>query len=209
MYFFEDPGEAPFGVVVVLGLVLGAAAFLLGVRERRALFAQPRSSPGYHVLRLDLASAAILWGFPQFSAGAGWLLRLEGMRLPAWSFVSLILGAVILAIAWHKLRGDWSTQDKAVERRPVAGRDIRRLRSATWDPAALGAGLLALLTYVLTMDHPYPHALHWFTSGLAAVTGFAVGLAFWTPRPMVTVVPGRDGTGSESRNGPRARRKAP
>lgn len=205
MYFFQDPVEAQFDPVIVLGLVFGAAALLLGVRERRMLFVEPRSSPGYQVVRLDLASAAILWGFAQFSAGAGWLLRLEGIRLPAWSYVSLILGAVILAIAWHKLRGEWSTQDKAVEIRPVPGRSPRLVRSATWDPAALGAGLLALLTYVLTMDHPYPHAVHWFTSGLAAVTGFAVGLAIWT-RPMVTVVPGHGGTGSERRNGRRARR---
>lgn len=75
------------------------------------------------------------------------------------------------------------------------------------ESAALGAGLLAFLSYVITMDHPNPHAVHWITSRAAAVTGFAIGLAIWTPQPTVTVVPGRDGTGSKSRNRSRARRK--
>ena len=204
MYLFEDPVEVPFDPVIILGLILGATVFLLGVRGRRLLFAQPRSSPGYQVLRLDLASVAILWGFAQLAAGAGWLLRLEGLRLPAWSYFSLVIGGAVFGIAWRKLRADWSFEDRARDSRRVTDQAVRVVRSATWNPAALGAGLLAFVTYVLSMSHSYSHPVHWFTSGLAAVTGFAVGLAIWTPRPMVTLVPGKRATGERTSDHRRA-----
>lgn len=125
MYLFEDPVEAPFDPVIVLGLILGAAVFLLAVRDRRLLFAEPRSSAGYQVLRLDLASAAILWGFAQFAAGAGWLLQLEGLRLPVWSYLSLVIGGAVLSIAWRKLRADWSPEDRARDSRRVTDKGVR------------------------------------------------------------------------------------
>lgn len=191
MYFLDDSAAAPLVDPLIVGsLVLGLAAVGFGIEQRWTLRANPRQSANYHVFRLDLASAIGSWGAAQTVTVIAWLARIEGARMALWPYLGLLYGAAIVALAWRRDRvEDWSDAAKAPGQPMPIGHGVRSITSATLEFGLFGAAGLALLTYLLTMGHPYPHPIHWLTTAVAGVAGFGVGLMVKTPRARVRVQP--------------------
>ena len=158
MYLFDDSPAAPLIDPVILGsLFLGLVAVAYGLLQRRILVAHPRRGADYHVFRLDLASALLWWGIAQTVAVVAWWSRVEGARMPLWSYLGLLYGATILAIAWRKERAErWSDAARAEGEAVLSDGSGRSVTSETREFGLLGAAGLALLTYLATVGHAYP-----------------------------------------------------
>lgn len=189
MYFLEDQSAAAFiDPVILASLALAVAAILYAVRLRRRLRAHPRRAAGYHVLRLDLNSALLAWGVAQVGVVLGWALRLEGLRMPAWSYLGLLIGAAIAVVAWRKDHDRaWSADARAEGGDELTDAGTRQVRSETWEFGILGAAVIGLVTYMVSVGHAFPHPLHWVISGLGMLAGYGLGIAVWTPRAKVLV----------------------
>lgn len=183
MYLLDDRSELGFvdPVIIASGL-LAIAAVGYGAWSRAALRRSPRRGPAFDVFRRDIAGALIAWSAAQLVIVAGWIVRVEGLRMPIWSYAGVVMGIAILAIAWRRERQQWPTHAKAEGDDPLADGRVQRGRSQTWEVAAPVAGGMGLLSYLVTADHAYGHPIHWLTAGLAMLGGYALGLAIWTPR---------------------------
>src|SRR3989304_4288719 len=144
MYFLDDRlGLGLVDPVIVASLVLAVLAMAFAVRQRRILRFHPRRGADYHVFRLDLATALLWWGLAQVGTVIGWLLRIEGMRMPIWPYLFLIVGVAIGVIAWLKeRRGGWSAEARAEGAGLQTEGGVRgTLEEVAAPPAALGPSL--------------------------------------------------------------------
>lgn len=217
MYLFDDrPELALIDPLIVGSAVLAFAAVVFGLLTQQRLRRRPPRGPAYQVFRADAATALTLWGAAQLLFVGGWALRVEGLRMPLWSYIGLLTGVVIAALLWRRERASWPPQAKAQGQDVQPDGTVQRGRSRTWEIAFLLAGGAALLAYLATADHPYPHPVHWLETALVALPAYAVGMAAWTPRvglvtvraPRSAVLPPRQRPGakprrSAARRGPR------
>lgn len=189
MYLFEDqPGLTLIDPLIVLGGLVGMIVVALGWLDRRRLRKRPPRGPAYQVFRQDAAGALTAWGVAQVAFAGGWALRVEGLRMPVWSYLGLLVGGAIAVLIWRRERRSWPAFAKAdgVEQLPD-GR-IQRGISQTWEMGFLTAGGAGLLSYLGNAGHAYGHPVHWLTTGLSMLPAYALGLAIWSPRFKVTTV---------------------
>lgn len=167
------------GIAVLSSLALAGIAIFSAVVWRRAIRRGdqvPTSTT--HVLRLDAMSAATSWGLGQgllaLSISAG-LLRLAPLL---WLFAGLAIGLVALVIFWWKLRqarlGGVRASSQAYGRREST--------SETWQYALIAAGSAAFGSYLIGIGRLHPQLLHIGITLMAALTGYALGLAIWSPK---------------------------
>lgn len=189
MYFLDDRPEVALIDPVILGsLALAVAGVAYALRLRRRLRAYPRRAAGYQVFRLDVSTALLAWGVAQVGIVLGWGLRVEGLRMPAWSYLGLLIGAAIAVVAWRKDHGrEWSADARVEGSFELTDGSIRQVRSETWEFGILGAAAVGLLAYLVSVGHAYPHPIHWMTSALAALAGYGLGTVVWTPRAKINV----------------------
>ena len=211
MYLVDDSAEMAFlDPAVVAGGLVAVAALGYGLWSRVKLRRHPRRGPGYDVFRRDVASALAVWGAAEILIIAAWFARIEGLRMPIWSYVGLVVGLAILAFAWRREHGPWPTRAKAEEDDVLPDGTVPRGLSETWEMGAVAGGILALASYLVTVDHPYGHPIHWATTALSFVVGYALGLAAWTPRFKLSAVRAqRNRAGSAVLRGKRTKRHAP
>src|SRR3990170_747720 len=146
MYFLDDRPELGLvDPVIVASLALSVLAMAFAIRQRRILRFHPRRGADYHVFRLDLATALLWWGLAQVGTVIGWLLRIEGMRMPIWSYLFLIVGVAIGVIATPTMRKRYDQigiRIPSIRRsqpitvptwaRPHQSRAVARSRRKTW-----------------------------------------------------------------------------
>jgi hypothetical protein len=168
-----------------LPILDGIALLGIGIAITLASVARSASQrPGNRVARVfwrDVSLAGYIWAAATFSLLVGSIAGIDGLRVPIWLALALIVGIVCLAIA--RLR--WRRQGLMSERTQVddpTRPDPPRLVSTAWEVAILGAGGGGLLVYMATLSHGWGHPIHWLVAGLGAVIGYAVGLIVATPR---------------------------
>lgn len=189
MYLFDDRPELAFlDPVIVAGIVLALVGLTAGLLIRHRGRRRPPRGPAYQVFRQDAGSALIAWAIGQLAFGAGWALRVEGLRMPIWSYVGVAAGLAIAALLWRRERAPWPTFAKTVGVEQLPDGRVQRGTSQTWEMAFLITGATALLGYLATVDHAYGHPIHWLTTGLLLLPAFALGLAIWSPRFKVAAV---------------------
>ena len=191
MYFLDDRLELGLvDPVIVASLALSVLAMAFAIRQRRILRFHPRRGADYHVFRLDLATALLWWGLAQVGTVIGWLLRIEGMRMPIWPYLFLIVGVAIGVIAWLKeRRGGWSAAARSEGADLQTDGSVREVHSETWQFGLLGGAALGFLAYMVSAGHTYGHPLHWMISGAAILAGYGLGLVIMTPQTQVKVHP--------------------
>ena len=189
MYLLDDRPEFTFldpVIMIAIALALGALAF--GLLSRYRLRRRPYRGPAYQVFREDAASALMTWGAAQLTLGAGWALRVEGVRMPIWSYIGLIIGVVIAILLWRRERAGWPTLAKTDGVELLADGKVQRATSQTWEMGFLVAGGGGLVAYLSTAGHAYGHPIHWLTTGLMMLPAYALGLAIWSPRFKLTAI---------------------
>ena len=155
-----------------LGLILAAVAR-----------ARARRSPD-RIARIfwdDVSRAGYIWAVATMLVLVGALGDVEGLRVPVWLLLSIIVGVVCLVIT--RLR--WALLGRSAERTRVddpARPEGARLASRSWEVAMLSGGGGALLVYGLSAAGAWGHPIHWLAAGIGAVLGYAVGLILATPR---------------------------
>lgn len=194
MYLFDDRPELPFlDPVIVAGIVLALGGLTAGIlilyRGRR----RPPRGPAYQVFLYDAGTALAAWGGGQLAFGIGWALRVEGLRMPIWSYVGIVGGLVIAVLFWRRERAAWPALAKSTGVEQLPDGRVQRGTSQTWEMAFLVAGGTGLLAYLATVDHAYGHPLHWLTTALLLLPAYALGLAIWSPRFKVAAVLGPRG----------------
>lgn len=183
MYLFDDrPELALIDPLIVASAFLALAAVIMGLRVRYRLRDRPPRGPAYQVFRADAATALTVWGGAQLLFVAGWALRVEGLRMPVWSYLALLAGVIVVVLLWRRERSGWPAQAKADGEEVQPDGSLQRGRSRTWEGAFPVAGGAALLVYLATADHGYPHPVHWLTTTALALPAYALGMAAWTPR---------------------------
>jgi hypothetical protein len=209
MYLLEDAAELAFAdPIIILSGVLAAVALGYGVWWRSRLRRRPRRGPAYDVFRNDVAGALIAWGAAQLAVVLGWAARVEGLRMPIWSYAGLAMGLAIAALAWRRERRQWPAHAKAEGDEVLADGRVQRGTSQTWEMGLLAAGGLALGSYLVTVDHAYGHPIHWLTTALAMLGGYALGLAIWSPRFRLVAVRSTRPAARERSTAGRAKRPA-
>lgn len=168
-----------------LPILEGIALFAVGLAIVLASAARSRSQrPGNRVGQVfwrDVSQAGYIWAAATSALLASALLGIEGLRIPIWLFVALVVGLVCLVIVGLR----WRRQGLASERTHAddpSRPDRARLVSTTWEVAILGAGAGGLLVYLVSVSHSWGHPIHWLVAGLGGVVGYAVGLIVATPR---------------------------
>lgn len=210
MYFLDDPPNFTFidPLIVTSGL-LAIAILGGGLWMRRRLRRRPRRGPAYQVFRLDAANAAILWAATQLVVVTGWALRVEGLRVPIWSYLGMLVGAAIAILAWRRERAPWPSLAKSDGVELLTDGRVQRGTSQTWEPAMLAAAGGAFVSYLATAGHAYGHPIHWLTTILTFPVGYALGLAVWSPRfKLITERAKRDTAGGPKRARPPRKRGA-
>jgi hypothetical protein len=183
MYLFDDrPELALVDPIIVGGAILALAALIVGLRMRYRMRRRPPRGPAYQVFRADAATALTVWGGAQLLFVGGWALRVEGLRMPIWSYLGLLAGVIIAALLWRRERAGWPPQAKAEGEEVQPDGSLQRGRSRTWEVAFVAAGGAALVGYLATADHGYAHPVHWLTTAAVALPAYALGMAAWTPR---------------------------
>lgn len=209
MYLFDNRPELPFlDPVILVGMALALGAFALGLLIRFRLRRRPPRGPAYQVFRHDGATALLAWGGAQLAIGVGWAVRVEGLRMPVWSYLGLLAGLAIAAVLWRRERGSWPTLAKTDGVEQLPDGTVQRGISQTWEMGVLVAGGAGLLTYLGTVDHAYGHPIHWLTTGLLLLPAYALGLSIWSPRFKISAVRASrsNATSDEPRRGrPRVR----
>jgi hypothetical protein len=106
----------------------------------------------------------------------------EGLARPLW-LVLAVLGAALalglLASRWRSLPVERAGRPR---RLTPTGVPERSVASTAWEIGALVGGALGMLTYLATADHPFGHSPHWTLAVLGMLLGYAVGIAWGTPR---------------------------
>ncbi|MGH2462441.1 MAG: hypothetical protein ACRDFZ_02300 [Candidatus Limnocylindria bacterium] len=183
MYFLEDRQQmALVDPVIIASAVLAIIAIGFGLWSRRELRRRPRRGPAYHVFRQDVASALLVWGVAQLALAAGWALRVEGLRMPIWSYLGLAIGLAIVAVAGRRERAAWPALAKTDGVELLPDGRVQRGTSQTWEMGFLAGAGLGLVSYLVSAGHAYGHPIHWVTTGLTLLAGYALGLAMWSPR---------------------------
>ncbi len=171
--------DEPLPVLEGVGLAAVSLALLL------ASVARGRSRQSVNrVARVywgDVSRAGYIWAAATVVVLVGGLLEIEGLRIPIWLFLAVVLGLAGLAIV--RLR--WTREAIASRRLPVddPSRPGRaRLVSTAWEVGTLGAGLGGLLVYAVSVSHDWGHPVHWLVAGVGVAVGYALGLIVATPR---------------------------
>src|SRR5207244_7242407 len=108
MYLLDNSALMAFvDPVIVAGALLGVGALVFGLIQRQTLRLHPRRGPAYQVFRQDLTHAALAWGVAQVAFAAAWAFRVDGLRMPIWSYLALTAGITIAALAWRRERSHW------------------------------------------------------------------------------------------------------
>lgn len=160
---------------------------LLGVAIAIMLASLARSRiqrPGSRVAGVfwrDVSHAGYIWAAATFALLVGALEGIDGIRVPLWLLLAMILGITSLLTARWRWRRLALEPERALAEDP-ARPDRPRLVSTTWEAAILGAGVAGLLVYMATVSHGWGHPIHWLVAGLGAVYGYAAGLILATPR---------------------------
>lgn len=191
MYLFDNqPGLTFVDPLIMLAGLLGLIALALGWLERRRLRKRLPRGPAYQVFRQDAATALMVWGAAQLALAAGWALRIEGLRMPIWPYIGLLVGVAAAVFLIRRERRNWPSLAKTdgVEQLPD-GR-VQRGMSQTWEMGFLVAGGAGLLSYLASAGHAYAHPIHWLTTGLSMLPAYALGVAIWSPRFKLTTVRG-------------------
>lgn len=200
MYLLEDRPEMAFvDPVVGAGGLLAVTALGCGLWSRSRLRRRPRRGPAYDVFRQDAASSLVAWGAIQLALAAGWLARVEGLRMPVWSYLGLAIGIAILAFVWRRERAPWPALAKNEEDEVLPDGRVQRGTSQTWEMGFLAGGGLAIASYLFTAGHEYGHPIHWVTTGLSFLAGYGLGLAIWSPRFKLAVVRARRPSAAQRR----------
>lgn len=189
MYLFEDLPEPSFidPVIVAAGLA-ALVATAIGLWRRRSVRRRPARGPAYQVFREDVATALLFWGVAELAFTAGWLLRIEGLRMPIWSYLGAGVGVAIGFLVWRRERRSWPALAKTDGVEQLADGSIQRGVSQTWEMGILLAGGAGLGSYLAAAGHGYGHPIHWVITGLMLLGGFALGVTAWTPRFKLTTV---------------------
>lgn len=209
MYLFDDRPELAFpDPVIVGGIALAVCALAFGFVSRHRLRRRPPRGPAYQVFRYDAASALIAWGSAQLAFGAGWALRVEGLRMPLWSYLGLLVGVALAVMLWRRERASWPSLAKSDGAEQLPDGSVQLGVSQTWEMGFLAAGGAGLLMYLSTAGHAYGHPIHWLLAGLSLLPAYAAGMAIWSPRFKLTVVRARrqNATMANQRRSDKARR---
>jgi hypothetical protein len=162
-----------------LALVGAALAVLLGSFARtQAMVALNEAAA---VLWRDLGSAAWAWAAATGTTLAGSLARVEGMQMPVWLLVELLVGAGLLAVVRYR----WSRQRLTAARtKPVGtfGPAGGRVKATTWQFGLLGAVGGGSFAYLVTLDHAFGEPTHWVLAGVGLALGYGLAVAMTTPR---------------------------
>ena len=209
MYFLEDRAEMAFvDPVIVAGALLAVGAVGFGLWSLRQLRRRPRRGPAYQVFRHDTASALRGWGVVQLVIFAGWALRVEGLRMPIWSYLGLGIGLAIVALLGRRERGAWPALAKTEGVELLPDGRVQRGMSQTWEMGFLTGGGLALVSYLASAGHVYGHPIHWATTGLTLLAGYSLGVAISSPRFKLEAVRAKRTAATDDRQ-PRAAEKRP
>jgi len=183
--FADSPPIAwPIGGMAASVLVLAGVLF---ARRRAARFERTVLEVFWRdVAAIGLTLSGVL-AAPSLAA----IVRIEGLGQPLWIVVAI--GAVAAIAALLVIR--WRAQElgAATRRRPVTptGAPQRRLISTGWEIGMVAAGVVGLVTYVVTADHAFGHPIHWLIAGLGLFIGYAFGIGAVTPRFTLEKPPAR------------------
>jgi lipid-A-disaccharide synthase-like uncharacterized protein len=168
-------------LLILEGIALAAAGIgLLLASVARDRSRQPGSRVA-HIFWRDVSQAGFIWSGATIVILAGALLQVEGLRMPIWIFLAIVVGVVCLAVA----RIRWVRQGMASEHKRMddpSRPDRPRLVATTWEFGILGAGVGGLLVYAVSASHVWGHPIHWLVAGVGVGIGYAVGLIVATPR---------------------------
>lgn len=159
-------------VVASLGLILGSAAHVKSTQ------------PASRIVRIfwgDVSHAAYLWAAATIILLLGALGQVEGLRMPIWLVVAVVVGSVALAMVrlrWVRWGPTWRSSTVHDPGRLQR----RRVASTSWEMALLAAAAGALVTYGVTSSHTWGHPMHWGIALIGAAFGYVIGLALATPR---------------------------
>jgi hypothetical protein len=106
----------------------------------------------------------------------------EGLARPLWLLLAVIgatLALGLLGWRWRSLSVDRAGRPR---RLTATGIPERIIASTAWEFGIFAGGVLGLLTYLATVDHPFGHPPHWTLAALGMLLGYAVGIAWGTPR---------------------------
>lgn len=175
-------GDRPIAIVEGLALAAAAAGLLLSsvARQRASGSANRVAELFWH----DVSLAGYVWATATVALLAGGLMGIEGLRIPIWLLVAIVVGIACLGIV--RLR--WARQGLASASSAVddtSRPDRPRLASTTWEVATLAAFAAGLLVYGVTMSHGFGHPVHWLVAAVGAAVGYAIGLVVGTPRYIV------------------------
>lgn len=160
--------------------LLGASLGLILASVARAR-AQRSTDSIARIFWDDVSRAGYIWAVATMLVLVGALGDVEGLRVPVWLLLSIIVGVVCLVIA----RRRWALLSTWVERTRIdepAGPDPVRLASTSWAVAVLSGGGGALLVFGLGAVGLWEHPIHWLVAAIGAALGYAVGLILVTPR---------------------------
>lgn len=159
---------------LLVALIGGVGGAILRSRARRVQ---------HRVKRLfwwDAAACAWAWSGSTLALGIAAISGVEGLAMPAWLLIDLVVGAVmaaILAIRWRRERlGRLPDADT----RPPGNPTFVVNASREW--GILGAFIGAMAAYGISVSHGFGHPIHWVVAGFGLPLGYALALALVTPR---------------------------
>ena len=159
-------------VAVSLGLIVASVA---RARARRSINVIAR------MFWDDVGRAAYIWAAATVLVLVGALGNVEGLEVPVWLVLSIVVGAVCLLIVQRRWARLGLPADRTGSHDPSRP-DRPHLVSTSWEIAILYAGGGGLLVYGVSVAHLWGHPIHWLVAGIGAAVGYAVGLIMATPR---------------------------
>ncbi len=163
-------------VVVLMSVTLGSIA------RTRAASATNRVAKVYWA---DLGTIAWVWSGAAGITLAGSLADVEGLRMPIWLGLDLVVAVILAVVVQRRWRALSLLRGVADKLAPV-GTPQRRITSTSWEIGLLGAGAGSLLLYMGAVSHGFGHPIHWLIAALGVALGYVVGLAVATPRYSVS-----------------------
>ncbi|MBA2631965.1 MAG: hypothetical protein H0U86_03005 [Chloroflexi bacterium] len=166
--------------VILEGMALLAAAFAVSA----ASVARNRVRSTHHsvlsVFWKDVSTLSWAWAGATVATLAGSLLGAEGLAMPIWLLVDLVIGAVVAGLIVYHWRRDGLAILATSTRSPTVPE--RRITGTTWEFGLLGGAAGGFLAYAVTLGHGWGHPIHWIIAVTGLALGYAVGLALATPR---------------------------
>ncbi len=166
---------------ILEGIALIGVSFGLIMASVARMRSQRPGSRVAQVFWRDVSQAGYIWAGATMVVLFGALGNVEGLRVPIWLSLAIVVGLACLVIArvrWDRHAagsGSLSLDDQSRPDRP-------RLVSTSWEVAVLGAGAGGLLAYGASVSHAWGHPIHWLVAAIGLAIGYAVGLTLATPR---------------------------